>query len=126
MKRWLYYLWWKTKAIRKLVELTNCKPYHAIKFVNETTKQVQKYIWVPSDPEKFIEQEVEVKMIDYKHVSSIDELNAWYENANKGEFACYGVGRPFRPMMECAAKLSGQLFQKRVGKDLFHYLIRKG
>lgn len=125
MKRWLYYLWWKTKATRKLIGLTNCKPYHAMQFVKETTKTIDPYIWVPANPEKFIEFEVENKMTEYKHVSTVDELNTWYANAKKGEYACYGIGRPMRPLMELAAKLSGQLFQKRIKQDLFHYLIRK-
>ena len=125
MRKWLYYLWWKTKAIRRLIELTNCKPYHAIQFVNETTFEVQSYIWVPANPEKFIEFEVENKMTEYKHVSTVEELKSWYETAKKGEYACYGIGRPVRPLMEHAAQLSGQLFQKRIKQDLFHYLIRK-
>lgn len=58
MKRWFYYLWWKTKATRKLIELTNCKPHHAMQFVKEITKTIQPYVWVPANPEKFIESKI--------------------------------------------------------------------
>jgi hypothetical protein len=126
MKRWWYYLWWKTKAVRRLIELTNCKPWCAIRFVRDITQtQVDPFIWVPANPEKFIEFKVKEMLTNYKFVKTVDELQNAYDDAKKGDLICYGVNTPRRPIMRLAAKLSPELFQKRVGNDLFHYLIRK-
>jgi len=55
-RKWLFYMWWRVKAARRVVELTGCKPYHAIQLANKTMRETQPWIWVPACPIGYMEQ----------------------------------------------------------------------
>ena len=122
---------WRLNFTGRMIEKTRCTVKDGWQYSKEA--QEQSLFWTQAKPSEFADFKIEMDLKTMNNVKTKEELDEWFQSAQPGEIAVYGIAnehrRPPRPMMDHAngyrQRNQVQLFQKKQQNGEFHYLIRK-